>query len=308
MTITAAVDGSALGNPGPAGWAWVVSPDAWAAGGFKRATNNVGELTALLRLLQDTAEAGFAGEPLVVLADSQYVINSVTKWMAGWKRRGWKKADGKPVLNREILEQIDRALSGRDVHFEWVKGHAGHDLNEAADLRARAAAEAHRDGSQVPTGPAFTETMASRTALGARTARRNIAGARGGGRPENRASGTAGTGTGGAGNPGNAGRATSAGSMRPQGTPFDAGPYGLSVGELEPQGAPHAGLDSDPIVAISATQAPQRWEDVLASAHLDPVTITQSGKPSLLLLDADTAWKALALLDEIGERSEGTLF
>jgi ribonuclease HI len=147
MTITAAVDGSALGNPGPAGWAWVVSPDAWAAGGFDRATNNIGELMALVRLLEDTAAAGFEDEPLVVLADSQYVINSVTKWMPGWKRRGWKKADGKPVMNRELLERIDKAMKGRDVRFEWVKGHAGHDMNEAADLRARAAAEAHKTGS-----------------------------------------------------------------------------------------------------------------------------------------------------------------
>ena len=120
MTITAAVDGSALHNPGPAGWAWVVSPDAWAAGGFARATNNVGELTALAKLLEDTAEAGFADEPLLVLADSQYVINSVTKWMEGWKRRGWKKADGKPVLNRALMERIDSALEGRDVKFQWV--------------------------------------------------------------------------------------------------------------------------------------------------------------------------------------------
>ena len=165
MTITAAVDGSALGNPGPAGWAWVVSEDAWAAGGFDRATNNVGELTALLKLLEHTAQAGFADEPLVVLADSQYVINSVTKWMPGWKRRGWKKADGKPVMNRELMEQIDRAMAGRQVRFEWVKGHAGHDMNEAADLRARAAAEAHRNRRPAPTGPGFTQTIGSKTAV-----------------------------------------------------------------------------------------------------------------------------------------------
>lgn len=241
MTITAAVDGSALGNPGPAGWAWVVSPDAWAAGGFDRATNNIGELMALVRLLEDTAAAGFEDEALVVLADSQYVINSVTKWMPGWKRRGWKKADGKPVMNRELLERIDIAMKGRDVRFEWVKGHAGHDLNEAADLRARAAAEAHKTGARVPTGPGFTETVGSRTAL-----------------------------------------AAARGSVR---APSD-----------------------EPIVAIAAAEATRRWADVLASARRDPVTITEPGKAPLLLLDADLAWQALALLDDGGDGGDGRLF
>lgn len=164
MTITVAIDGSSLGNPGPAGWAWVVSDDIWAAGGWKSATNNVGELTALVRLLEDSAEAGFEEEKLLILADSQYVINSVTKWMPGWKRRGWKKADGKPVANRDLLQRIDEAMAGRDLEITWVRGHAGHELNEAADLRARAAAEAHQSGRIVPSGPGFKNMMGSRTA------------------------------------------------------------------------------------------------------------------------------------------------
>lgn len=154
MTITAAVDGSSLGNPGPAGWAWVVSEQAWAAGGWPSGTNNMGELTALLELLRATADR--AEEPLVVMADSKYTIDCVTKWMAGWKRKGWRKADGKPVMNREILEAIDAAITGRNVRFEWVKGHAGHPMNEKADDRARAAAEAYKRGSAVPSGPGFT--------------------------------------------------------------------------------------------------------------------------------------------------------
>lgn len=151
MTLTAAADGSALGNPGPAGWAWVVDDERWRAGGWPRATNNQGELMAVLDLLEATADR--AGEPLRVLCDSQYVINSVTQWMPGWKRRGWRKADGKPVLNRELLERIDAALSGRDVRFEWVRGHAGHPLNEAADDRARAAATAYQAGREPDRGP-----------------------------------------------------------------------------------------------------------------------------------------------------------
>ncbi|MGA4669222.1 RNase H family protein [Propionibacteriaceae bacterium Y1923] len=151
--ITAAADGSALSNPGPTGWAWYIDDDRWAAGGWPHGTNNMGELMAVLDLLNQTAGLQ---EPLRVLCDSQYAINAITKWTPGWKRRGWRKADGKPVLNVELLTQLDRAMQGRDVSFEWVKGHSGHDLNEKADELARAAATAHRDGRPVPHGPGFT--------------------------------------------------------------------------------------------------------------------------------------------------------
>lgn len=114
---------------------------------------------AVLDLLQTTAER--ASEPLHVLCDSQYVINSVTQWMPGWKRRGWRKADGKPVLNRDLLEQLDVALNGRQVTFEWVKGHAGHPLNEAADDRARAAATAFQAGVAPDRGPGLIGTTVS---------------------------------------------------------------------------------------------------------------------------------------------------
>lgn len=154
--IVAAADGSSLSNPGPAGWAWYISDDCWAAGGWRLGTNNMGELQAVLDLLRSTASV--ADEPLRILCDSQYVINSVTKWMAGWKRKGWKKADGKPVLNLELLQAIDQALVGRDVSFEWVKGHAGHEMNEAADARARAAATAYQQGTTVDAGPGFRGT------------------------------------------------------------------------------------------------------------------------------------------------------
>jgi ribonuclease HI len=153
MTIRAAADGSALGNPGPAGWAWYVDDNCWAAGGWRHATNNQGELMAVLQLFRATAHLD---DDLLILCDSQYVINSVTKWMPGWKKKGWKKSDGKPVLNLELLQEIDAALVGRKYRFEWVKGHANHPLNEAADSRARAASEAFQRGRPIPTGPGFT--------------------------------------------------------------------------------------------------------------------------------------------------------
>ncbi|WP_349898371.1 RNase H family protein [Parafrigoribacterium soli] len=153
MTITASADGSALGNPGPAGWAWYVDDDNWAAGGWKHATNNQGELTAVLELFRATEHAG---DDLLILCDSQYVINSVTKWMPGWKKKGWRKGDGKPVMNVELLKEIDAAIAGRSYRFEWVRGHVGHVLNEAADARARGAAEAYQRGTAVPSGPGWT--------------------------------------------------------------------------------------------------------------------------------------------------------
>lgn len=152
--IVAAADGSCLSNPGPTGWAWYISEDIWAAGGCELGTNNMGELMAVLDLLRSTAHLD---EGLRVLCDSQYVINSLTKWLPGWKRRGWKKSDGKPVLNVDLLKQLDEALRGRDVEFEWVKGHAGHRMNEAADERARAAAAAFLRGREPNRGPGMPD-------------------------------------------------------------------------------------------------------------------------------------------------------
>jgi ribonuclease HI len=152
MTIRAAADGSALGNPGPAGWAWYVDDDCWAAGGWKHATNNQGELMAVLQFFKATEHLD---DDLLILCDSQYVINCISKWMPGWKRKGWRKADGKPVMNVELLKEIDEAIVGRRYRFEWVKGHANHPLNEAADARARAASEAFARSRPVPAGPGW---------------------------------------------------------------------------------------------------------------------------------------------------------
>ena len=151
--IIAAADGSALGNPGPAGWAWYIDDDHWASGGWAHGTNNMGELKAVLDLFEATAARPEA--KLRVYCDSQYVINSLTKWMPGWKKKGWKKSDGKPVLNRDLLEALDRALTGRDYEFIWVKGHAGHELNEKADSLANGAARAYQEGREPAHGPGF---------------------------------------------------------------------------------------------------------------------------------------------------------
>ncbi|MFK0242976.1 ribonuclease H [Microbacterium sp. NPDC090281] len=164
MTITAAADGSALGNPGPNGWAWYIDDDNWAAGGSPHGTNNQGELRAVLELLLATTGID---EKLMIECDSRYVIDSVTKWMPGWKRKGWRKSDGGPVLNRDLLEGIDEAIRGRDVEFSWVKGHAGHPLNEAADERANAAAKAYQAKQEPRRGPGFTLATGAGAAVAA---------------------------------------------------------------------------------------------------------------------------------------------
>lgn len=158
MTLIAATDGSSLGNPGPAGWAWYMDEQNWSAGALQESTNNVGELLAVLDLLRQTRAAQ---EDLHIFADSQYVINALTKWRFAWKRKGWKKGDGKPVANREIIEALDEELEyarkkGRKVEFEWVRGHNDHNMNERADDLARGAATAIQSGKTVKEGPGFS--------------------------------------------------------------------------------------------------------------------------------------------------------
>ena len=150
--LRAAVDGSALGNPGEMGWAWYIDDSNWQAGGAPNGTNNQAELLALINLFKATA-----GSPvrLEILCDSQYVVNSLTKWMPAWKRRGWKKADGGQVMNLDLVVELDRVSSGRNYEISWVKGHSGHDLNERADQLCRDVATAYKTGQAPKTGPGF---------------------------------------------------------------------------------------------------------------------------------------------------------
>jgi ribonuclease HI len=141
--VVAACDGASKGNPGPAGWAWVVAdaaeiPARWEAGPLGRATNNVAELTALERLLAATDP----DVPLEIRMDSQYAMKAVTTWLPGWKRNGWKTAANKPVANQELVVRIDALLEGRSVEFRYVPAHQvdGDPLNDFADRAASQAA------------------------------------------------------------------------------------------------------------------------------------------------------------------------
>ena len=165
--VVAATDGSAINNPnGPAGWAWYVSDTCWGAGGFQKASNQVAELFAVLALLRSVPR----DHDLLVRTDSQFTINVATKWMAGWKRKGWVKADGKPVANLALVQELDMALTGRNVQFEWVKSHRGDRANEIADRLCGAASKAIQAKQAVVAGPGWTGAPAVAVAAAKRPA------------------------------------------------------------------------------------------------------------------------------------------
>lgn len=131
--IVVATDGSCLGNPGPGGWAWASEDGRTGSGGHAGTTNNLMELRALYEALR----AHDPSVPLLIQADSMYVINVFTEWLPGWIAKGWRTASKKPVQNRQAIEMIAAELETRDVSWEHVKGHAGHPLNEKVDTLAR---------------------------------------------------------------------------------------------------------------------------------------------------------------------------
>ncbi len=146
--LVVSTDGSALSNPnGPMGWAWADHEGGDAdAGGASNGTNQIGELCAVLQALR-----AHPGErPLVIETDSQYAINCSTTWVPGWKKKGWKNSQGKPVKNRPLIEAIDQEIQARpgSVRFVWVKGHAGDTFNEKVDTLARGYATAAGKGER----------------------------------------------------------------------------------------------------------------------------------------------------------------
>lgn len=128
-------DGGCSGNPGPGAWAFIVLLDGREyrdSGGERETTNNRMELTAVIRALVYIEEYA-NGNPARITTDSQYVQLGITRWINAWERNGWRTADKKPVKNRELWQKL-RELSGRvRPEWAWVKGHAGHPVNEACD-------------------------------------------------------------------------------------------------------------------------------------------------------------------------------
>ena len=143
--LYAFTDGACSGNPGPGGWGALlqakegetVKKERELSGGEARTTNNRMELLAAISAL----EALSRPSTITIVTDSAYVKNGITTWLAGWKRNGWRTATKKPVKNEDLWRRLDAAQARHDVHWEWVKGHAGHPENERADALARAGME-----------------------------------------------------------------------------------------------------------------------------------------------------------------------
>jgi ribonuclease HI len=129
-------DGACSGNPGPGGWGAILrfkGTEKELNGGEPETTNNRMEMTAVIEGLKALTRSC----SVTIYTDSKYVLQGVTEWMDGWKARGWRTADKKPVKNQDLWEDLDRELSRHKVSWQWVKGHAGHPENERADELAR---------------------------------------------------------------------------------------------------------------------------------------------------------------------------
>jgi ribonuclease HI len=144
--VTIHTDGACSGNPGPGGWGAILTfgdHDKELNGGEPHTTNNRMELTAAISAL----EALKRPCSVDLYTDSEYMRGGITGWITGWKRNGWRTADKKPVKNVDLWKRLDAALSPHDVRWHWVKGHAGHAMNERADQLARDGLVAARAGA-----------------------------------------------------------------------------------------------------------------------------------------------------------------
>ena len=144
--VTIYTDGACSGNPGPGGWGAILTVGAHERelnGGEVHTTNNRMELMAAISALE------VLKRPCSVdlYTDSEYMRGGITGWINGWKKNGWRTADRKPVKNVDLWKRLDEALAQHDVRWHWVKGHAGHAMNERADQLARDGLVAARAGA-----------------------------------------------------------------------------------------------------------------------------------------------------------------
>ena len=131
-------DGACSGNPGPGGWGAVLrygETEKELSGAEAATTNNRMELMAAIEALNALKKPA----NVKLHTDSKYVMDGVTKWIHGWKKKGWKTADNKPVKNEDLWRALEAAANRHTVEWQWVKGHAGDPMNERADELARAA-------------------------------------------------------------------------------------------------------------------------------------------------------------------------
>ena len=136
-------DGACSGNPGPGGWGAVLQfgdREKELFGGEPATTNNRMEMMAAIQAL----EALTRPCKVELHTDSTYVQKGIHEWIHAWKKRGWKTADKKPVKNEDLWRRLDEARLRHEVDWRWVKGHAGHEMNERADGLARKGCDAYR--------------------------------------------------------------------------------------------------------------------------------------------------------------------
>ncbi len=140
-------DGACQGNPGPGGWGYLLrvhtpegAKEKEASGAEPDTTNNRMELMAVIQGLEALSRPC----KVLLVSDSQYVVKGLGEWLPGWKRKGWRKADGQPVLNAELWQRLDELARLHDLRPRWVKGHAGHPENERVDRLASEAARTLR--------------------------------------------------------------------------------------------------------------------------------------------------------------------
>jgi ribonuclease HI len=135
-------DGACRGNPGPGGWAALLSCDGREkeiAGAEAHTTNNRMELLAVIRALEALKKPRVQ---VKVFTDSQYVRRGITEWLESWKARGWRTSNRKPVMNQDLWEQLDALAAPHDIEWHWVPGHAGVPGNERVDRLANQAIDA----------------------------------------------------------------------------------------------------------------------------------------------------------------------
>jgi ribonuclease HI len=141
-------DGACIGNPGPGGWACILrygDNKKEIFGSEPQTTNNRMELTAAVRGLTALREPC----EVEIVTDSQYMKNGIQKWIANWKRNGWRTAEKKPVLNQDLWEELDRQNARHKTIWSWTKGHASHADNNRCDELATAAARNQTRSKQV---------------------------------------------------------------------------------------------------------------------------------------------------------------
>ncbi|MEQ1659115.1 MAG: ribonuclease HI [Hylemonella sp.] len=141
-TVEIYTDGACKGNPGPGGWGVLLKSggvEKELFGGERETTNNRMEMLAVIMALESLKRPC----PVVLHADSQYVLKGITEWLAGWKARGWKTAAKQPVKNVDLWQRLDALVAGAGhrIDWRWVKGHDGDPGNERADMLANRGVE-----------------------------------------------------------------------------------------------------------------------------------------------------------------------